>query len=89
MELFFFSFLFLFFLVLPAVASNLKDKAIGHSKDGKVVKILLLRESEGSLLFDVYLGDKCVAGLFDTGTEVSLLHSEVLKESNIPYKQIR
>lgn len=75
--------------VLPKVVPNLKDKATKQNKDRKeIVKILSLGDSEGMLLFDIHLGDECVTALFDTGAEVSLVHSEVLKELNISYKRV-
>lgn len=37
-------------------------------------------------LFDFILG---ITTLFDAGREVSLAHSDVLKELNIPYKHVR
>lgn len=72
---------------LPKVAPDLQDKASGHSKD--IVKILSQEDSKGMLLFDIYLGDKCITALFDTGAEVSLVHSEVLKELCMAYKQVK
>ncbi|XP_063598622.1 uncharacterized protein LOC134775092 [Penaeus indicus] len=62
--------------------------APAHSQDSRdVVKILSLGDSEGMLLLDVYLGEKCITALFNTGAEVSLVHSDVLKELSMPYKQ--
>lgn len=58
----------------------------------KIIKTLLssyLWGYEGMLLFDVYFGDKSITALFDTGAEVSLVHSEVLKGLNVSYKQVR